>query len=110
MVIFIVKDADKLLERMNNRNDLISRDSARRIIESPRNKEQMLMALASLSSVYLKPNKGHWIRDTSHGFGVFNWKCSKCGHIIVATTPDRYCGACGCDNNIQRIKNDKRFR
>ena len=64
--------------------------------------DDILDIIEKQPTIRLEQKKGHWIRDTSHGFGVFNWKCSKCGHVIVATTPDRYCGACGCDNNINK--------
>ena len=46
-------------------------------------------------------NTGKWVRGTGHGLGVYNWTC-KCGHVIVATVPDRFCGACGCDNAERR--------
>ena len=46
-------------------------------------------------------NTGKWVRGTYHGFGIYNWTC-KCGHVVVAPVPDRFCGACGCDNAERR--------
>lgn len=53
------------------------------------------------SSAQPEHNTGKWVRGTSHGLGVYNWTC-KCGHVVVAKVPDRFCGACGCDNAERR--------
>ena len=58
-------------------------------------------AIRKLPSAQPEHNTGKWVRGTSHGLGVYNWTC-KCGHVVVAKVPDRFCGACGCDNAERR--------
>ena len=60
--------------------------------------KQRLEALPPAQPVH---NTGKWVRGTYHGFGIYNWTC-KCGHVVVAPVPDRFCGACGCDNAERR--------
>ena len=87
--------------------DLIYRETARRIIDSPRSKEQMLTVLRCTPPVQPKRQTGHWEEKEVHEKGsledIEEWqsaKCSVCGKYL--TTPYLYyfydfefCPSCG---------------
>ena len=72
-----------------HKDDLIHRETARRIIDSPRNKEQMLGMLASIPKV--ETDTAEWIIEDSKSC------CSKCHAWFFAgmTTNFAYCPQCG---------------
>ena len=76
-------------------HDLIHRETARRIIDSPRTKEQMLMVLASAEN---QKKTGHWIRFKEFENGYYHIKCSECGQywsIDGHAKTFKYCFNCG---------------
>lgn len=73
-----------------NKNDLIRREDARRIIDSPRSKEQMLIMLEDTPAANVEERKkGKWIIDSineyelSYGTMAYEpvYKCSNCGRV-----------------------------
>lgn len=72
-------------------DELISKEMARRIIDSPRNKEQMLRMLKSIPSV--EPKREQWIH-----VGEEMWKCDQCGEISCCSP--KYCPDCGSRNEV----------
>lgn len=75
-------------------HDLIHRETARRIIDSPRTKEQMLAVLASAEN---QAKTGHWIKDE------FGSRCERCGLYAYRDKFDKpwespYCPNCGSYN------------
>ena len=85
----------------------VDRELVRRIIDSPRSKEQMLKMLMSLPSAQLEQKvsarKGRWIKHNT-GHSVY-FDCSLCGCLAPCTeTEDKfiwklsnYCPDCGAD-------------
>ena len=65
------------------KGDLIHRETARRIIDSPRNKEQMLGMLASITKV---EKTAQWTKDD---------ECSNCGKYVYIGDRDNFCPHCG---------------
>lgn len=90
------------------KNDLVSREVVRRIIDSPRSKEQMLAMLASVPSERLE-RIGKWHKLTGmmppEYAGVY--VCSLCDGMAMRDwkhhrqTLTKYCPNCGArmDNN-----------
>ena len=103
--------------------DLIRRDSARRIIESPRNKEQMLIALESIAPVEPERKSGKWIeRNPKNSDKCRLIECDQCGfsHIVGFNVPyedwienRNFCERCGADmrqtRNIEYADNDTAY-
>ena len=76
-----------------NKDDLIYRETARRIIDSNRSKEQMLGMLASIPKV---ENTAEWEWIQYEPFPDFgNYHCSKCSHIEHRVYGFKYCPNCG---------------
>ena len=81
-----------------NKDDLIHRETARRIIDSPRSKEQMLMMLASIPKV---DNMAEWIT-----FPFQEVRCSKCDYIVWGTEFNTYLEWKYCPNCGSRMKGE----
>ena len=77
-----------------NKNDLIYKRTARRIIESPRSREQMLSVLDNTPPVVPERKQGKWIKTYRNGFGTLIGYCDKCGH---SNTVSNFCPNCGAD-------------
>ena len=61
--------------------DYIRKDTARRIIDSPRNREQMLAILEGTPSADVQPREtAEWMYGEKDG--ADGWYCSKCGFHI----------------------------
>ena len=71
--------------------DCVPRDVVRRIIKSPRSKEQMLSVLESVKAV--QPRKGHWIHRWDKVLLCEDKNCSICGYL--AQTTYNFCPYCG---------------
>ena len=77
-------------------DELISKEMARRIIDSPRNKEQILRMLESIPSAETQRMRAKWIATTSLQKGQItyrDYKCSNCSHH--RGKPMNYCEVCG---------------
>ena len=93
--------------------ELIEKDAARRIISSPRSKEQMLRILENLPPVKADPIKhGQWlsvkVMDDEADFGETDGaECSACGYTTIneywAKTYYHYCPNCGA--KMDEVKN-----
>ena len=85
-------------------HDLIHRETARRIINSPRSKEQMLAVLASAEN---QAKTGHWIEEIDDYGKVIEWHCDKCYEDSGFTTDCKwnFCPNCGADMR-EDVKND----
>ena len=83
--------------RLLDEDDIINAIEDYGVIDGYNDTLQIIGMIKELPSAQPVHNTGKWVRGTCHGLGVYNWTC-KCGHVIVATVPDRFCGACGCDN------------
>lgn len=77
-------------------NELISKEMVRRIIDSPRNKEQMLRMLESIPPA--QPKRGKWVEHKSTGYLM----CDQCKDVYI--NPERladahwnFCPNCGAD-------------
>lgn len=91
-------------------HDLIHRETARRIIDSPRTKEQMLMVLASAEN---QKKTGHWVyeprkrlineTDEVCEYITEYWcKCSECGGDFgFQKMSDAYCKYCGAKMEVE---------
>ena len=77
--------------------EYIDREVARRIIDSPRSKEQMLTMLASIPAAEVKEiTYAHLvpIDDYPHE----EYECDKCGHVIdILKSSYNYCDCCGAE-------------
>ena len=73
--------------------ELIEKDAARRIISSPRSKEQMLRILENLPPVKAEPKHGEWVLNER---GVYQCECG-----FIPTMEEKiyynYCPNCGAD-------------
>lgn len=90
-------------------SDLIERESARRIIDSPRSKEQMLAVLESLPSAQPKQTDCEYCHEDSDGyvkpieknchaficFGMNGWELSLKANGWHGNAKIRYCPMCG---------------
>lgn len=86
----------------NLATDCISRQAAIDAFEDTTfTKNEIRRRLSELPPAQPVHNTGKWVRGTCYGLGIYNWTC-KCGHVIAAKVPDRFCGACGCDNAERR--------
>lgn len=102
--------SERLPKRYDS-HDLIHRETARRIIDSPRTKEQMLMVLASAEN---QKKTGHWvyeprkrlINETDEGREYITeyWcKCSECGGDFgFQKMSDAYCKYCGARMEVEQ--------
>ena len=78
-------------------DELISKETARRIIDSPRNKEQMLRMLESIPPA--EPKRGKWIHDGSKWKN--RWVCSECGYKwFFDCIEGAYCPNCGAKMEV----------
>ena len=83
-------------------DDLIHRETARRIISSPRTQEQMLMVLASAKNM---AKTGHWIEEDMFD-GDVAYRCSECNELfcIIEGTPKdneyNFCPNCGAKMEV----------
>lgn len=91
-----------------NKNDLIRREDARRIIDSPRSKEQMLIMLEDTPAGNVEERKkGKWVESNPQNSDTCRLiRCSECGNgfIVGFNVPyedwieDRnFCFRCGAD-------------
>ena len=72
----------------------IDADVARRIIDSPRSKEQMLLVLSQAEPAdVVEVVHGEWKLNNLNGFKIYD--CSNCG--IHMETRWNYCPHCGAD-------------
>ena len=76
-------------------------ETARRIIDSPRSKEQMLAVLDSVPPVEaLERKRGEWIQHVNE---PSLWSCSICETVIYSEHEEdrlkfhKWCGCCGAD-------------
>ena len=82
--------------------EYIEKDLIRRVIESPRSKEQMINILKGLPTADVRENvKGEWIKevDTMGGYDDYtpiNYYCSICGYLSMDGRTN-YCPNCGAD-------------
>ena len=87
--------------------DLIYRETARRIIDSPRSREQMLTVLRCTPSVQPERKTGKWLMN-GEKCGELIWRCSECNveeivptltsFISGITYPQwSFCPNCGAD-------------
>lgn len=78
-------------------DEYIRKDTARRIIDSPRNREQMLAILEDTPSEDVQPVRhGHWINHPDDLFPEDSMiECSVCHEYEYATVNDNFCGNCG---------------
>ena len=79
----------------SHENDTISKEMARRIIDSTRNKKQMLRMLESIPAA--EPKRGKWIEGNHANY----WKCSECGEVTMESVMGKprhnFCPNCGAD-------------
>lgn len=89
-----------------HKDDLIQRETARRIIDSNRSKEQMLGMLASIPKVENTAEWKAYYKEKDHRYSDLIWYCSNCGERFVIDGKDemesfKYCPSCG-----SRMKGD----
>ena len=87
-------------------DEYIRKDTARRIIDSPRNREQMVAMLEAVPSEDVQPVRhGHWINHPDDLFPEDSMiECSVCHEYEYATANDNFCGNCGA--KMDEVKND----
>ena len=62
--------------------DYIRKDTARRIIDSLRNHEQMVAMLEAVPSEDVQPVRhGHWVYGEDD-YGIDGYHCNKCGFFV----------------------------
>ena len=94
-----IEALDKPIPKPHDR--LMFWETARRIIDSPRSKEQMLAVLDSVPPIealeeVIERKRGEWIESD------FGWKCSICGNTSVMWQRTyNFCPNCGAE-----MKND----
>ena len=79
-------------------DEYIRKDTARRIIDSPRNREQMVAMLEAVPSEDVQPVRhGHWIEHICELFPAEGTvECSECHeHESIFLVNDKYCPNCG---------------
>ena len=90
-----IEALDKPLPKPHDR--LMFWETARRIIDSPRSKEQMLAVLDSVPPIealeeVIERKRGEWIESD------FGWKCSICGNTSVMWQRTyNFCPNCGAE-------------
>ena len=63
-------------------DEYIRKDTARRIIDSPRNREQMVAMLEAVPSEDVQPVRhGHWVYGEDD-YGIDGYHCNKCGFFV----------------------------
>lgn len=87
--------------------EYIEKDLVRRVIESPRSKEQMINILKGLPTADVRENvKGEWIDEKCWSYeydgneiAVVTWKCSECGE--ETNIRSNFCPECGAEMGVK---------
>ena len=83
------KDADEIIRALEQEpcDDCISRETARRIVDSGRTRQQMIDMILAIPPVTPQPKTGHWMLNDNQGVqavGYLTYHCSECGREICS--------------------------